>query len=81
MKNIVQEVGLPLNILLIPGIPDFEILQTIGIARVSLGPGFLKIAINAMKNIAEKLLHYAGIQEVMENPITSDYLAKLIDGI
>lgn len=81
MKNIVQEVGLPLNILLIPGIPDFEILQTIGIARVSLGPGFLKIAINAMKNIAEKLLHYAGIQEVMENPITSDYLVKLIDGI
>ena len=81
MKNIVQEVGLPVNILLIPSIPDFEILQTIGIARVSLGPGFLKVAINAMKNIAEKLLHYAGIQEVMENPITSDYLAKLIDGI
>lgn len=81
MKNIVQEVGLPVNVLLIPGIPDFEILQTIGIARVSLGPGFLKIAINAMKNIAEKLLHYGSIQEVMENPITSDYLAKLIDGI
>ena len=26
-----------------------------GVARVSLGPGFLKIAIRAMKEIAEKL--------------------------
>ena len=70
MKSIVNEVGLPVNILLLPGIPDFEILKTIGIARVSLGPGFLKIAINAMKDIAEKLLHYEGMPEVMDNPIT-----------
>ncbi len=81
MENIVQEVGLPVNILLIPGIPDFETLKKIGIARVSLGPGFLKIAINAMKNIAEKLLHYGGMQEVMDNPITSAYLNELISDI
>ncbi len=81
MKSIVKEVGLPVNILLLPGIPDFEILQTIGIARVSLGPGFLKIAINAMKNIAEKLLHYEGMPEVMDNPITSAYLNNLISNI
>ncbi|MEO7210306.1 MAG: isocitrate lyase/phosphoenolpyruvate mutase family protein [Chitinophagaceae bacterium] len=80
MENIVQEVGLPVNILLIPGIPDFEILQKIGIARVSLGPGFLKIAINAMKNIAEKLLNQDGMMEVMENPVTTVFLAKLISG-
>jgi 2-methylisocitrate lyase-like PEP mutase family enzyme len=81
MKIIAKEVGLPVNILLLPGIPDFETLQTIGIARVSLGPGFLKIAINAMKNIAEKLLHYDGNVEVMENPVTSAYLNNLISGL
>ncbi len=80
MRSIVEEVGLPVNILLLPGIPDFEILKTIGIARISLGPGFLKVAINAMKNTAEKLLHYEGMQEVMDNPITTAYLTKLISG-
>jgi 2-methylisocitrate lyase-like PEP mutase family enzyme len=80
MKSIVREVGLPLNILLLPGIPDFETLGKIGIARVSLGPGFLKIAINAMKNTAEKLLHYEGMDEVMNNPVTSAYLNNLIAG-
>jgi 2-methylisocitrate lyase-like PEP mutase family enzyme len=80
MKSIVQEVGLPVNILLLPGIPDFETLKMTGVARVSLGPGFLKTAINAMKNIAEKLLHYEGMQEVSDNPITTAYLAKLVSG-
>jgi 2-methylisocitrate lyase-like PEP mutase family enzyme len=81
MKSIVQEVGLPVNILLLPGIPDFETLKMIGVARVSLGPGFLKTAINAMKNIAEKLLHYEGMQEVSDNPITTSYLNTLISNI
>src|SRR5665213_98102 len=80
MKTIVQEVGLPVNILLLPGIPDFETLQATGVARVSLGPGFLKMAINAMKNIAEKLLQYHGQAQVSENPITSAYLNNLISG-
>ena len=81
MKSIVKEVGLPVNILLLPGIPDFETLKTTGIARVSLGPGFLKIAINAMKNIAEKLLRYEGMQEVSDNPITTAYLNTLVSNI
>lgn len=81
MKSIVKEVGLPVNILLLPGIPDFDTLQTIGIARVSLGPGFLKTAINAMKNIAENLLLYEGMQEVSDNPITTAYLTILVSNI
>ena len=81
MKSIVKEVGLPVNILLLPNIPDFETLHAVGIARVSLGPGFLKIAINAMKNVAEKLLHYEGMPEITDNPITSVYLNTLISNI
>jgi 2-methylisocitrate lyase-like PEP mutase family enzyme len=78
MKSIVKEVGLPVNILILPGIPDFKELQDLGITRVSLGPGFLKIAINAMKNTAEKLLHNEGMQEVTDNPVTSAYLNTLV---
>ena len=78
IESIIKEVDLPLNILLLPGIPDFEILKRIGVSRISLGPGFLKTAINAMKNIAEKLLHYEGMNEVTGNSVTTAYLNSLI---
>ena len=78
IETVIKEVDLPVNILLLPGIPDFEVLKTIGLARLSLGPGFLKTAINAMKNLAEKLLLNEGMNEVTDNPVTSAYLNNLI---
>lgn len=78
IERIIAEVGLPVNILLLPGIPNFETLQKMGVARLSLGPGFLKVAINAMKNVAKKLLVYEGMEEITTNPITSDYLNELV---
>ena len=38
--------------------------------RVSLGPGFLKIAIQAMRNLALKLQDHDGITDIVENKIT-----------
>ena len=81
IESIVKEVGLPVNILMLPGIPDFERLQALGIARVSLGPGFFKIAVNAMKDLAENLLHYDGVQQISNNPVTTSYLNTLISAI
>lgn len=78
IKRVIEEVALPVNILMLPGIPDFRGLKEIGVARISLGPGFLKYAINSMKNIAEKLLHYEGMDEITGNAITTDYLKNLI---
>ena len=78
IKRVIEEVALPVNILMLPGIPDFSALKEIGLARISLGPGFLKYAINSMKNIAEKLVHYEGMEEITSNRITTDYLKNLI---
>ena len=78
IKTIIKEVSLPVNILMLPGIPDFSTLKEIGLARISLGPGFLKYAINSMKNIAEKLLHFEGMEEITNNPLDSNYLKNLI---
>jgi len=78
IKTMIKEVALPVNILMLPGIPDFSELKGIGVARISLGPGFLKYAIKSMKNIAEKLLHHEGMDEITGNPITTDYLKNLI---
>jgi 2-methylisocitrate lyase-like PEP mutase family enzyme len=78
IKTIIKEVSLPVNILMFPGIPDFSTLKEIGLARISLGPGFLKYAINSMKNIAEKLLRFEGMEEITNNPLDSNYLKNLI---
>ena len=78
ISTIIKEVGLPVNILLLPGIPDFNELKEIGVTRLSLGPGFLKVAVNAMKQVAQKLLNFDGMDEVTQNPVSMDYLKSLI---
>ena len=78
IKAIVEAVKMPVNILMSPGIPALNVLEKIGVARVSLGPGFLRYAIKTMKELAIKLQHYKGIDEVTGNEITSDYFKKLV---
>jgi 2-methylisocitrate lyase-like PEP mutase family enzyme len=75
----VKQLQMPVNIILMPGIPSLDELENIGVARISLGPGFLKTAIQAMKNIAIQLRQYKGMAEVTSNEITSAYLKKLVN--
>jgi 2-methylisocitrate lyase-like PEP mutase family enzyme len=75
---VVRELQMPVNVLLIRGVPALATLQQLGIKRVSLGPGFLKIAIRAMKDLALKLQQYDGFGDVTGNDITSDYLIDLV---
>ncbi|HEY5461907.1 MAG TPA: isocitrate lyase/phosphoenolpyruvate mutase family protein [Hanamia sp.] len=76
--TIIKEVGLPVNILLLPGIPDFNELKETGVTRLSLGGNFIKFAISNMKNITEKLLNFEGMNEITQNLISTDYLKNLI---
>jgi len=78
IRNLISVLKCPVNILALPGVPDLESLNEIGVARVSLGPGFLKIAIKSMKQLAEKLKNYEGLDEILGNEITSNYLVNLI---
>lgn len=79
IKNIVEQVRMPINILLIPGVPGLDILHKMGVRRISLGPGFLKFAIKAMKNLAMKLQKNEGLTDITGNEITSDYLKGLVN--
>ena len=78
IKIIVEALNMPLNILMMPGIPGLKILEQMGVARVSLGPGYLKYAVKAMKDIAVKLQSFEGVEEITGNNITSDYLKHLV---
>src|SRR5665213_2899226 len=78
IKKLVTALSCPVNILAIPGIPDLKRLTQIGVARLSTGPGFLKIAVRAMKRAALQLLNGEGLTTITENEITSEYLKKLV---
>jgi 2-methylisocitrate lyase-like PEP mutase family enzyme len=79
LSAIVSTLRCPVNVIAFPGIPDFKTMREIGIARVSLGPGFLKIAVNAMKQLASRLKRFDGLDDVINNDVTSEDLKKLIN--
>jgi 2-methylisocitrate lyase-like PEP mutase family enzyme len=79
IRRMVEQLQMPVNVITIPGIPELNILNEIGVARVSLGPSFLKIAVKAMKNLALKLQHFEGLSEITENEITSAYVKDLVN--
>lgn len=78
IKEIISHVELPLNILILPGIPDLKTLNKLGVARVSLGPSLLKIALGAMKHLALQLKDHEGLTSITGNEITTDYLKMLV---
>jgi len=78
IKTLLSQLGNPVNIIAFKGIPPLSRLNEMGVARISLGPGILKLAIKKIKETAEKLINYEGLDEVTENDITSDYLKSLV---
>lgn len=79
IQQVVTQLKMPVNILTLPGIPDFTELKEIGITRISLDPSFLKTAIKAMKSLAIELKNSEGLSDITKNEITSDYLKTLIN--
>lgn len=78
IQKLVAELDFPINILTIPGIPPLKELEEMGVARVSLGPSFLKLALKTMKDTALKLKDYEGLTEIITNDVTSDYVKGLV---
>jgi 2-methylisocitrate lyase-like PEP mutase family enzyme len=55
IRTFVKELNMPVNILAAPDVPDLNVLQDIGVARVSFGPNFQKAVLLAMKSMLEKV--------------------------
>lgn len=64
IKQLIDSVGLPVNVLSFPPAPDFYSLKELGVARISVGGSLLKVAFNALKDQAELLLKYEGKNEL-----------------
>jgi 2-methylisocitrate lyase-like PEP mutase family enzyme len=61
LARIVDEVGLPVNALLLPGGPTVAQLSSIGIRRVSLGSYFANVANAAVIHAATELIDYGDL--------------------
>lgn len=79
IKRLYELIEFPINVLTFPGIPPLKNLEEIGVARVSLGPNYLKLALKTMKDMATKLKDYDGLSEIINNDVTSDYVKKLVN--
>jgi 2-methylisocitrate lyase-like PEP mutase family enzyme len=78
ITEIINRVELPVNIITVPGIPNPKTLHKMGVARISLGPSLLKIAVKAMKDLATQLKDHEGLSSITGNEITSDFLKSLV---
>ena len=70
IAQIVDEVGGPVNVLLVPGGPSHEQLAAIGVRRLSVGGSLARIAYGAVYRVAQNLLESGSL------PIEDTYLDR-----
>jgi 2-methylisocitrate lyase-like PEP mutase family enzyme len=78
IAHFVQEVEMPMNVLLLKPISDLQHLEKIGVARVTLGPYFLNHALTGMKVVAEGLIKYDSSAFFGRDLLSREYLDQLI---
>ena len=78
LQSIVTQIGLPVNVLMLPGAPGLDKLKAMGVRRVSFGPGLLRIAMNAIQSFLEQLPRDKNVEAITQNPLTTGALAGLL---
>ncbi len=61
IRRIVDEVGGPVNVLLVPGGPSLDELAEVGVRRLSVGGSFARVAYGALYDAARDLLDSGGL--------------------
>ncbi len=77
VTRLLEQIEIPVNVVLMSSIGDLKKLETIGVKRVSVGPAFLKLALSSMKNVAEELLNYNPDEFFDARQISYDVMNRL----
>jgi len=77
--RLVKAVLSPLNILAVPGSPSIAELEKLGVARVSVGSGFMRATLGLLRRAAEELKS-AGTYSTIADGIPYADLNKLLGG-
>jgi 2-methylisocitrate lyase-like PEP mutase family enzyme len=73
-----EAVDIPLNILLFGPVRDMKELEGLGVSRISVGPGLMKVALSKMKNACEGLLNYQSDEFFEEGQLSFEFMMGLI---
>jgi len=79
IRKLVQDVKCPVNILVGPGSPMIPELQTLGVARVSVGSSAMCATLGLVKRIAEEL-RSSGTYSTLEGGIAYADVNKMLGG-
>ncbi len=69
--NLVREIGLPLNVLAWPGLPDAARLAQLGVRRLSAGAGLAKASLGRTHELAEAFLRDGRSEPFFEGALAS----------
>jgi 2-methylisocitrate lyase-like PEP mutase family enzyme len=78
IRRLVKAVQCPLNILAVPGTPPIEELQRLGVARVSIGSGFMRATLTALRGMAEELKN-SGTYSALETAIPYSEVNRILN--
>lgn len=69
IRSIVAEIDLPLNLLVVPGLPPIDELAALGVRRVSAGSGIASAAYATARRATECLLREGRYEAILERQI------------
>jgi 2-methylisocitrate lyase-like PEP mutase family enzyme len=78
IAKLTEAVDIPVNVVLYGLVRNLKELESLGVSRVSVGPGLLLLAIAKMKKAAEALLQYNSDEFFNEEPVSFEFRGKLI---
>ena len=77
IRTIAAEAGLPLNVLVVPGLPPIPELASLGVARVSAGSGIAQVAAGVVQRIATEFLSGGSMDPLLERSVNYGTLNAL----
>ena len=78
LEKIIEGVKLPVNVYASANAASLKDLESIGVSRVSTGPGLLKAALGTMRSIAHELQNYGEYNSLTKDIVQSGEILKLI---
>lgn len=78
IRALVKEVPAPVSILAFPGLPGAREMEEMGVARISYGGAFLRVAAAAVKRAAGEVLE-KGTHETLAESMSGDEMRVILD--
>lgn len=76
--RVLDEVTLPINVLLMKPVADLKKLEEMGVGRVSLGPGSLKYVLTKLRGMVRGLMQYDSAELFSDELMTSPEVMALV---